>query len=370
MKILQIVPIMPKASGVTTFVENVVAELRVLGHEVDVVTKDYYCGDRESRACVLKRYDVVHVHNLWDPWLHLWAQAARKVEMKVVWSPHGTLTPWAMHYKWLKKKVAWMLYQRRDLQEAAALHVTVSNEEDDVRRLGLKNPVIVAPLGVRMRTATVESPISRSDWVYRAGEILDNSFSSEFGGGHTLLFVSRIHRKKGLLNLVNAFSNLGETIKIRQGWRLRIVGPDEEGHTTELRTLAEKEGVAERVDFVGPKYGVDLEKEYRNADCFILPSFSENFGSVVVEAMAAGLPVIASRGTPWQEIEERKCGWWVENDPETLARTIGEMMALTDDERREMGACGRKLVAEKYQWPVIGQKMADEYGKLISCKPI
>ena len=81
--------------------------------------------------------------------------------------------------------------------------------------------------------------------------------------------------------------------------------------------------------------------------------------------MAAGVPVIVSRGTPWQEVEERKCGWWVENDPVTLARTLAKMMALSDDERREMGARGRKLVTEKYQWPVIGRKMAEAYERLV-----
>ncbi len=150
-------------------------------------------------------------------------------------------------------------------------------------------------------------------------------------------------------------------MKIAQGWRLRIVGPDENGHTAELMALAKKNGVSERIDFVGPKYGEALEKEYQNADCFILPSFSENFGSVVIEAMAAGLPVIVSRGTPWQEVEERKCGWWVENDPETLARTIAKMMSLTDEERRAMGARGREWIRRDFSWEGVGRQMLAAY---------
>lgn len=174
-----------------------------------------------------------------------------------------------------------------------------------------------------------------------------------------LLFTGRVAPIKALPNLVEAMGSSA-------GWRLRIVGPDKDGrHTAELKALAEKVGVADRIDLVGPKYGEELEQEYLNADCFILPSFSENFGSVVVEAMAAGLPVIASKGTPWQELEERKCGWWVENDPTTLARTIAEMMSLSDAERRAMGARGRQLVAEKYQWSVIGKKIAAAYEDII-----
>ena len=173
-----------------------------------------------------------------------------------------------------------------------------------------------------------------------------------------LLFTGRVARIKALTNLVEAMAT-------SDGWRLRFVGPDQEGHTAELKALAEKEGVAGRIDFAGPKYGEELEREYLGADCFILPSFSENFGSVVAEALAAGLPVLASKGTPWAELVTRKCGWWVENDPETLARTICEMMSLTDDERREMGERGQKLVEEKYQWPAIGKQMAKAYQGLI-----
>lgn len=338
MKILHVVVGLQKASGVTTFVKNLVVELRAMGHVADVVTRASALSAKRQFLADLKAYDLVHIHGLWDPWLHRWARAARKTGVTIVWSPHGMLTPWAVHYKWLKKKIAWRLYQKKDLQRTAALHVTMPSEEDDVRRMGLKNPVIGVPLGVRMPDLTPRDIAIQ---------------------GRVVLFVGRVAQIKALPHLVGA-------MVMSNGWRLRIVGPDQEGHTEELKALAEQEGVAGRIDFVGVKYGVELTQEYLNADCFVLPSFSENFGSVVVEAMAAGLPVIASTGTPWQELVERKCGWWVANDPETLARTILEMMALTDEERRAMGARGRKLVEEKYQWPAIGRQMAMEYRRLMS----
>ncbi len=337
MKILHVVAGLQTASGVTTFVKNLVVELRAMGHVTDVVTRASALSAKRQFLADLKTYDLVHIHGLWDPWLHRWARAAWKTGA-IVWSPHGMLTPWAVHYKWLKKKMAWWLYQKKDLQRAAALHVTMPNEEDDVRRMGLKNPVMVVPLGVRMPDLTPRDIAIQ---------------------GRVALFVGRVARIKALPNLIGA-------MVMSNGWRLRIVGPDQEGHTEELKALAGQEGVAGRIDFVGVKYGVELTQEYLNADCFVLPSFSENFGSVVVEAMAAGLPVIASTGTPWQELVERKCGWWVANDPETLARTISEMMALTDEGRRAMGARGRKLVEEKYQWSAIGRQMAMEYRKLMN----
>lgn len=335
MKILHLSPNITDASGVTVFVENIVAELRALGHEADFVRKGSSLLDGERREDVLKRYDIIHLHNLWNPWLHRWAQAAWRVGAKVVWSPHGALSPWAMQYKGFKKKFAWVLYQKCDLQRAGVLHVTCSGEEADARRVGLKNPCVVVPLGVRMPENGLKR--EKKDFPIK-----------------TVLFTGRVTPIKGLANLVRAMA-------ISEGWQLRIVGPDEDGHTAELKALAKKEGVTERIDFVGPKYGEALEKEYRDADCFALPSFSENFGSVVVEAMAAELPVIVSRGTPWQEVEERKCGRWVKNDPETLAQTIAEIMSLPGAERRAMGSRGRKLVAEKYQWSAVGRMMAEVY---------
>ena len=146
---MYIVSGLQKASGVTTFVENVAAELRALGQTVDIVTRATEKGGVRKDEAV-RASDIVHIHGLWTPWLHGWAKAARKAGVKVVWSPHGMLTPWAMHYKWLKKRVAWFLYQKRDLQLADVLHVTVPSEEDDVRRVGLTPPVVVVPLGVRM----------------------------------------------------------------------------------------------------------------------------------------------------------------------------------------------------------------------------
>ena len=334
MKILHVVSGLQKASGVTTFVENVVAELRTSGHAVDVVTRQ----DGTAEGTLAKAYDVVHVHGLWDPWLHRWAKVARKSGVKVVWSPHGMLTSWAMHYKWPKKMIAWHLYQKRDLQLADAIHVTVPSEEKDVRRVGLTSPVIVVPLGVRMADFA-SRPVS--------GGLVQR-----------LLFTGRVTPIKGLANVV-------EALPLVEGWRLRIVGPDQDGYAAELKALAEKMDVADRIDFAGPKYDEELAQEYQEANCFILPSFSENFGSVVVEALAAGLPVIASKGTPWSELEERKCGWWVENDPETLAAALREAMALSDEERAAMGARGRALVAEKYQWPAIGARMLGAYGEIL-----
>ena len=180
----------------------------------------------------------------------------------------------------------------------------------------------------------------------------------------TLLFVSRVQRKKGLPNLLSAWSRLSESV--REGWRIRIVGPDEDGHTAELKRQAESLGIAESVDFVGPRYGMDLDSEYRSADLFVLPTHSENFGSVVIEALAYGLPVICTKGAPWAELVTHRCGWWVEDSVEALMAALKAGVLLPSEALHEMGAHGRKLVEEKYTWKAVCDAMVEGYRRVLN----
>ena len=376
MKILHVITGMQKAAGTSVFCGEVANGLVALGHDVDIAVANPESADSypvDSRVELisvvsllhsptpsLPHFDLVHIHALWSPVLHRVARWARSQKIPIVWSPHGMLTPWAMHNKWLKKQLGWWLYQRWDLCRADLLHVTAESEVEDVRRMGLKNKVVLAPLGVNV-----------DGRVERVGRV---------DGMRTLLFVSRVQRKKGLENLVRAWAQLKSEISTRSArsarlnnWRIRIVGPDQENHTAELKALCCSLGVDGDFDFVGPKYGDELQHEYANADLFALPTYSENFGSVVIEALAHGVPVITTKGTPWHELEgyadarlttcdpQLKCGWWIDIGVEPLAKALDAAISLSDAERREMGERGRKLVEEKYTWDVVVKTLVKEY---------
>ena len=116
--------------------------------------------------------------------------------------------------------------------------------------------------------------------------------------------------------------------------------------------------------------GSDPQKvaAYRHADLFVLPTFSENFGVVVAEALSHGLPVITTRGAPWADLETHGCGWWVDIGVEPLAEALREAMSLTDEERRAMGENGRRMVEAKYRWESVAQEMEKVYKNCVNAK--
>ena len=129
---------------------------------------------------------------------------------------------------------------------------------------------------------------------------------------------------------------------------------------------AERLGISDSVIFTGPLFGEELAKEYRQADCFVLPSFTENFGGVVVDALSYGVPVIASTATPWSVLlQDPQSGWWVSNEPSALAECLARMMEMTRDQRRQLGTNGRARVEERYTWTTVAQKMSEVYEEVL-----
>lgn len=138
---------------------------------------------------------------------------------------------------------------------------------------------------------------------------------------------------------------------------MRIVGPDEGGHLAEVKALVQRAGLNESCEFPGSAEGGALHWEYRNADLFILPSHTENFGMVVGEAMAHGLPVITTHGAPWQLLETEHCGWWVPVSVEGIAAALEDATRRSPEELAAMGARGRAVVEERFAWDRIAKEM-------------
>lgn len=313
-------------------------------HVVDAGTPPWFDRAIECLAA-RERIDVVHVHGLWDPPIHAACETARYLGLPLILATHGMLEPSALALKWWKKRPALALYQRRGLVAADILHATARQEAGNLRRFGLRQPILVAPPGI------TPPPIeSMRDW--------------NDSGPRIALFVGRIAPVKNLLGLVAAWAEAQPV-----GWSLVMAGPDDAGHAAAVRAAIDRAGLSASVRVLGPQYGADKENLFQSASLFILPSFSENFGVVVLEALAYGVPVVATRGTPWEEVATAGAGWWVAGDHAALAATIAAATRTPPADLCAMGRQGRRLVEDRYAWPAIRDGVQAAYAWILGRGP-
>jgi len=292
-------------------------------------------------ACQGAERKLIHDNGLWTVTNFIAARCAAVERMPLVISPHGMLEPWAIQYRPWRKKLAWVLGQRAILKRAAMFMVNSEKEAQSVRRAGLKQPIAIVPLGIslplRQSVHTESTPIRR------------------------ILFLSRVHPSKGLLLLVEAWSKLRPP-----GWKVIIAGPDEIGHRTQVERVIAQRNLTGEFEFVGEVKGDSKEKLFLSADVFILPSYSENFGLVVPEAMSYGLPVLTTKGTPWAILESIGAGWWVEPNIDGIEAGLRSAVATTSEMRAEMGRAGRQFAENNLTWQATAIKAIEAYDWLFS----
>lgn len=292
--------------------------------------------------------DIYHGNGLWELPVHRMVCHARSSKKPYVLSPHGMLEPWSLGVSKTKKQVALALYQRADLNGAKCIHATAESEAENIRKMGFKNPLAVIPNGIDTSEFDL-APKKRTDHK------------------RTILFLSRIHPQKGIENLIDAFNKLETTLK--DNWKVEIAGPGDESYINSLESLIKAKGLSDDIKLVGPLYGIKKTEAYQNCDLFVLPTFSENFGIVITEALACGKPVITTRGTPWKELSKHHAGWWIDIGIEPLARALKEAISLSESERQIMGRNGRKLVEQKYSIDTVAQQMITLYEWILGKGP-
>ncbi|MBD0370050.1 MAG: glycosyltransferase [Pyrinomonadaceae bacterium] len=286
---------------------------------------------------------IISQHGLWLHHGRIARNIGRRLKVPVIIHPYGMLEDWALRRSSWKKRIVGRLWEYENLREAACIRVTAQSEMQSVRRFGLKNPVALIPEG-----------IDADDYDLLPDKQEARNRLSLPEGQRVLLFLSRVHPKKGLMNLLKVWKRVGAA---RKGWLLAIAGPDEGGHTSELMHAARE--LDDSVRFLGPLFGQGKFDAFAAADLFVLPSYSENFGIVVAEALSARLPVIATRGTPWQGLKEHSCGWWTQLTEQSLEDALREAMALTDVELKAMGEKGREWMRRDFGWNKIAAQIIE-----------
>ena len=283
---------------------------------------------------------LLHDNGLWLGSNYASYRFARDRGIPLVITPHGMLEPWALQHKKIKKRAAWHLYQKRILDHAVVLHATAEAEADNLRALGCKQPIAIIANGIdfpQTLPAEQERP------------------------GRTILSISRLHPVKGLENLLRAWSEVG-----RDGWNLIIAGYDENGYKAELQKLIRTLDLDGSVRIIEALDDAEKWQYYVDADIFVLPTLSENFGIVVAEAMAAATVPITTKGAPWKMLAERDCGWWIEVGVEPLVQALQESMDAGDRVRRDKGQIAQGIAQSEFSWDTIGKKMNRLYNWVLT----
>ncbi len=345
---------------------------------------------------------------------------SRKYGKPEIIAPHGMLDPWAVKNSAWKKRLALMLYEREHIESAACLRALCEAEARAIRQFGLKNPIAIIPNGIdlpiipnaeTLKTETLKHQSASAPSSFSACQPV--SLSAFANGRKVLLYLGRIHPKKGLVNLLKAWaavqgSRHSSPVTRHDEWLLAIAGWDQGGHEAELKRLATELGIPwadlrehstfntqhptsngkaesspssvalRRVEkqkadfsvsafqrfsvlFLGPQFGEEKAACYRDCDAFILPSFSEGLPMAVLEAWAYSKPVLMTPECNLPEGFAAEAAIRIETIVEDIARGLREFFEMSADERQDMGARGQNVVARNFAWPGIAREMGAVY---------
>ena len=360
------------SGGTSTCTYDLLTAMRQLGCEVDLATlySPDLMGEGEpwikalpndsqtpfgysaNMREFLKRSDcdLYHTNGLWMDCNHATCTVARAKGKPCVITPHGMLYPVALRRSYWKKWLLIQLFFRKDIMEADCLHVTCRQEMEHVRAFGYRGPVAVIANPANLPTFLDEIAEEKPRFLQREPR------SVKLG------FLGRLHPRKKVENLLYALAQLPQSDETE----LVIMGKGDEDYERFLREEAQRLGLT-NVSFLGFVQGRAKYEQLARLSCLFVPSDFENFGMIITEALSVGTPVTASLGTPWEVLNERRCGWWVDRSPKSLAQVMREVADMPVDELLAMGQRGQQLVKENFAAPEVAKQMIQLYQWLAGC---
>lgn len=301
----------------------------------------------------IKDFDIVYIVSTWNFPVALGAYFCRKYKIPYIISPRGQLYNEVFKNKFIKKSLYHFFILKRDLQNASAIHYTTEDEAEQCHKaLGLNNRYFVVPNGIDLTEITTP---------YEKGRLIEKF--PHLKGKRIILFLGRINWKKGLDLLIKAFFRLA---KEYNDVHLLIVGDDDgDGYKKKVEKWIIDHGIKDEVTFTGRLTGRDKFDAFACADIFVLPSYSENFGMAVVEAMACGIPVVISnRVGIYKEVKKNQAGVVINTNVEELHEGIKRLLE-NSHLRKSVAENGKKLVEEYYSIDKVADKMIEEYRRIL-----
>ena len=295
--------------------------------------------------------DIIHQHGIWtgiSRVANLWRD---RFHGPTIIAPHGSLEGWAIKRSAWKKRLALAAYESRNLNEARCFHATAQPEVEGIREYGLRKPIAVIQNGVS------------DEWLRSDGIGTDLRLKYELPADHRiLLYMGRVSPIKNIRMITEAMAGIRDEL---QGWLLVIAGKDEFGYQREMEAVVKQLKLEQWVRFIGRVDPEDKRNVFAAADIFVLPSRKEASPMVVLEALGAAVPVLTTKGTPWQDLETYNCGWWSEVSIDSLRRSLHMAISMSKEELRLMGERGRQLVSERYRWSIAARESLRLYEWLL-----
>lgn len=296
--------------------------------------------------------DVVHTQYMFStptPIALIYAKIFRK---PILLSPRGALCKWCLEQGSRFKKV-WLHILIRPFANAITWHATAQQEKDEIIAQFPDAKVEIIPNGIAFETFQTYAQLSPS-------QFCKTFVKCEMDADKIIVSMGRLHKVKCFDILVDAFAKI---VPEYPDSKLFVAGHDE-GEADNLNRQIDGLGLQKQVFLVGSIEGQEKIDFLANADLFVLPSHNENFGNVYVESLAAGTPIVASTGTPWEEVEKADCGRWVDNNVEDTALAIIEMLRKDRETMRE----NSKKLAKKYDWKNIAHQFKDVFETMLKHK--
>lgn len=286
---------------------------------------------------------IFHLHGLWSPFIHLAVRIATKYNIPYIISTRGMLAPWALSHKAYKKKIGWWLYQKNDIDLSVCLIATSSSEKKAILATSPQKKVHVIPNGCE------EIPLLTKPSQYYPN--LNTRWA---------LAIGRLHPVKGYEELLHAWVK-----QMPKGWSLAIAGPNESGYRYKLEKLIIELKLTETVFLLGEVNDIEKWNLFEQAELFLAPSKTENFGMAIAESLQSGTPVITTTGTPWKEIRDKQCGWWITLNQTELQQALNEATQTSTEKLKAMGRNGKELISEHYSWSSVSRKTLKLYQSII-----
>lgn len=279
----------------------------------------------------IETFDIIHQHGIWMP-ISIFNKKLRKnSKLKSVIQPHGYLEPFRLNISRFKKKIAFNLFEKSNLEGASVLIACAEQEAIKLKKLFPHKDIAIINNGI-------------SDEFFNEPFLKYKIVKKKM----RMLFLSQIIPIKGLERLFQVIYEIG--VDRFKNWEFLIAGYDDKNYIKILKKLVNKLDLQKLVFFVGPKLAKDKVEIFDNTDVFILPTYNENYGIVVAEALARCIPVITTKGTPWKELKTKDCGFWVENTNDGIKNGLLNMLDKSRKDLSKMGVRGRKLIESKYLW--------------------